>query len=75
MPVSSDYSLSISRRLECCLCLQVLQLWHISYVFRYLQVIMGNVDVSILDKNAKYEYKEQYESFKLIINLIGKVLN
>ena len=46
-----------------------------SYVFRYLQVIMGNVDVSILDKNAKYEYKEQYESFKLIINLIGKVLN
>jgi len=38
---------------------------------RYLQVIMGNVDVSILDKNAKYVYKEQYESFKLIINLIG----
>ena len=40
-------------------------------LFRYLQVIMGNVDVSILDKNAKYVYKEQYESFKLIINLIG----
>ena len=38
-------------------------------LFRYLQVIMGNVDVSILDKNAKYVYKEQYESF--IINHIG----
>ena len=33
---------------------------------------MGNVDVSILDKNQKYKYKEQYESFKLIVNLIGK---
>jgi len=41
---------------------------------RYLQVIMGNVDVSILDKNEKYRYKEQYESFKLIVNLIGGIL-
>ncbi|XP_023337235.1 transmembrane protein 120 homolog [Eurytemora carolleeae] len=41
---------------------------------RYLQVIMGNVDVSILDKNEKYQYKEQYESFKLIVNLIGGIL-
>jgi len=41
---------------------------------RYLRVIMGNVDVSILDKNEKYRYKEQYESFKLIVNLIGGIL-
>lgn len=41
---------------------------------RYLRVIMGNVDVSILDKNEKYKYKEQYESFKLIVNLIGGLL-
>jgi len=41
---------------------------------RYLRVIMGNVDVSILDKNEKYKYKEQYESFKLIVNLIGGIL-
>lgn len=41
---------------------------------RYLRVIMGNVDVSILDKNEKYQYKEQYESFKLITTLIGGIL-
>jgi len=41
---------------------------------RYLRVIMGNVDVSILDQAEKYKYKEQYESFKLIVNLIGGIL-
>ena len=39
---------------------------------RYLRGIIGNVDCSILDKNEKYQYKEQYEQFKLIVNLIGK---
>lgn len=24
-----------------------------------------------IDKNEKYQYKEQYEQFKLIVNLIG----
>ena len=38
---------------------------------RYLRGILGNVDCSILDKNEKYQYKEQYEQFKLIVNLIG----
>ena len=38
---------------------------------RYLRGIIGNVDCSILDKNEKYQYKEQYEQFKLIVNLIG----
>ena len=36
---------------------------------------MGNVDVSILDQAEKYKYKEQYESFKLIVNLIGMSLH
>ena len=39
---------------------------------RYLRGIIGNVDCSILDKNEKYQYKEQYEQFKLIVNLIGE---
>ena len=40
---------------------------------RYLRGILGNVDCSILDKNEKYQYKEQYEQFKLIVNLIGQL--
>lgn len=39
---------------------------------RYLRGILGNVDCNILDKNEKYQYKEQYEQFKLIVNLIGE---
>ena len=39
---------------------------------RYLRGILGNVDCNILDKNEKYQYKEQYEQFKLIVMLIGK---
>jgi len=41
---------------------------------RYLRGILGNVDCNILDKNEKYQYKEQYEQFKLIVNLIGGIL-
>jgi len=41
----------------------------------YLKVILGSVNVSILDKQAKYQYKEQYERFKLIVVLIGCVLS
>jgi len=41
---------------------------------RYLRVLLGNVDCSILDKNEKYKYKEDYEQFKLIVNLIGGIL-
>jgi len=41
---------------------------------RYLRTILGNVDVNILDRNEKYQYKEQYEQFKLIVNLLGGVL-
>merc|ERR1719394_1056415 len=41
---------------------------------KYLRGIIGNVDCSILDKNEKYQYKESYEQFKLIVNLIGGIL-
>ena len=41
----------------------------------YLKIILGNVNVSILDKKARYDYKDQYEQFKLIVNLIGFVLS
>ena len=41
---------------------------------RYLKVILGSLNVSILDKDAKSNYKEQYEQFKLTINIIGMML-
>ena len=41
---------------------------------RYLKVILGSLNVSILDKDAKSNYKEQYEQFKLTINIIGIIL-
>jgi len=41
---------------------------------KYLRAILGNVPCSILDKNEKYKYKEEYEQFKLIVNLIGGIL-
>ena len=37
----------------------------------YLKIILGSVNVSILDRKARYDYKDQYEQFKLIVNLIG----
>lgn len=40
---------------------------------RYLNIILGSINVSILDKKAKYDYKDQYERFKLYVNLIGCV--
>jgi len=41
---------------------------------RYLAVVLGNVNVSILDKTDKFKYKDQYEQFKLIVNIIGGAL-
>lgn len=35
---------------------------------RYLKVILGNVNVSILNKEDKLKYKSEYEKFKLIVN-------
>jgi len=40
----------------------------------YLKLILGNVNVTILDKEAKYQYKNQYEQFKLIVMLLGSMM-
>ncbi|XP_037049254.1 transmembrane protein 120 homolog [Bradysia coprophila] len=37
----------------------------------YLKIILGNVNVSILNRNDKVRYKDDYEKFKLILNGIG----
>lgn len=41
----------------------------------YLKIILGNVNVSILNKNDKFRYKDEYEKFKLILSGIGFVLS
>ncbi len=39
----------------------------------YLKVILGGVDVSILNKIDKWKYKEEYEKFKFIVTCISFV--
>ncbi|CAF2931046.1 unnamed protein product [Rotaria sp. Silwood2] len=39
----------------------------------YLKVILGGVDVSILNKAEKWIYKEEYEKFKFIVTCISLV--
>ncbi|KAK3912250.1 Transmembrane protein 120-like protein [Frankliniella fusca] len=41
----------------------------------YLKIILGSVNVSILNKNDKFKYKDEYEKFKLILSVIGFVLS
>uniref|UniRef100_A0A2P2I1D8 Transmembrane protein 120 homolog n=1 Tax=Hirondellea gigas TaxID=1518452 RepID=A0A2P2I1D8_9CRUS len=38
---------------------------------RYLKIILGNINVSILDKNERFRYKDEYEKFKLVMSLIA----
>ncbi|CAD7090967.1 unnamed protein product [Hermetia illucens] len=40
----------------------------------YLQIILGDVNVSILNRRDKVRYKDDYEKFKLILNVIGLVM-
>ena len=51
---------------------------HISDTFprsntNYLKVIIGNVNVSILNKEEKWKYKEEYEKFKYNVTVISLV--
>ncbi|UJR30071.1 hypothetical protein I4U23_017615 [Adineta vaga] len=39
----------------------------------YLRVILGGVDVSILNKAEKWTYKQEYEKFKFIVTCISLV--
>ncbi|XP_024883615.1 transmembrane protein 120 homolog [Temnothorax curvispinosus] len=41
----------------------------------YLQIILGSVNVSILNNNDKFKYKDEYEKFKLVLSVIGFVLS
>ncbi|XP_058803294.1 transmembrane protein 120 homolog [Phymastichus coffea] len=41
----------------------------------YLSIILGSVNVSILNKNDKFKYKDEYEKFKLVLSVIGFVLS
>ncbi|BES95487.1 TMPIT-like protein [Nesidiocoris tenuis] len=41
----------------------------------YLKIILGNVNVSILNKNEKFKYKDEYEKFKLVLSVIGFLLS
>jgi hypothetical protein len=41
----------------------------------YLKVILGNVNVSILNKEEKLKYKEEYEKFKLVLSAVAFVLS
>lgn len=40
-----------------------------------MQIILGDVDVSILNRNDKVRYKDDYEKFKLILNVIGLAMS
>ena len=40
---------------------------------RYLKIILGGVDVSILNKADKWTYKQEYEKFKFIVTCISLV--
>ncbi|XP_058826547.1 transmembrane protein 120 homolog [Topomyia yanbarensis] len=41
----------------------------------YLNIILGNVNVSILNRSDKVRYKDDYEKFKLILNVIGLLMS
>lgn len=41
----------------------------------YLRIILGNVNVSILSKDGKFKYKDEYEKFKLILSIICFILS
>ncbi|XP_053986840.1 transmembrane protein 120 homolog [Hylaeus volcanicus] len=41
----------------------------------YLQIILGSVNVSILNRSDKFKYKDEYEKFKLILSVIGFILS
>jgi len=40
----------------------------------YLKVILGQVNVTVMDQELKFKYKEQYERFKLCVNALILVI-
>ncbi|KAG8587742.1 hypothetical protein GDO81_005769 [Engystomops pustulosus] len=41
----------------------------------YLSLVLGNVNVTLLSKQAKFAYKDEYEKFKLYLTMILIVLS
>ncbi|KAM9319498.1 transmembrane protein 120A [Gastrophryne carolinensis] len=41
----------------------------------YLSLVLGNVNVTLLSKQAKFAYKDEYEKFKLYLTIILMVLS
>ena len=41
---------------------------------KYLNIILGNVNVTLHDQDARFKYKEEYEKFKLVVSSIIVVL-
>lgn len=41
----------------------------------YLRIILGSLNVNLIEKDARLKYKEEYERFKLILNLIIFILS
>lgn len=39
----------------------------------YLRLVLGNIDVSFLNKEDKFRYKDDYEKFKLIVHVVAFV--
>lgn len=38
---------------------------------RYLRLVLGNIDVSFLNKDDIFKYKDEYEKFKLVIHVLA----
>lgn len=71
--VLSDFAFSLQYLLDFCpFCVHdVLQ----NFLFIQFQIILGDVNVSILNRNDKVRYKDDYEKFKLILNVIGLAMS
>lgn len=41
----------------------------------YLRMVLGNVNVTLLSKQAKFAYKDEYEKFKLCLTIIVMLLS
>lgn len=41
---------------------------------KYLKLVLGNIDVTFLNKEEKFKYKDDYEKFKLINHVVAVVM-
>ncbi|XP_035212930.1 ion channel TACAN-like isoform X1 [Stegodyphus dumicola] len=41
----------------------------------YLKIVLGNVNVTLLNEEEKYKYKDEYERFKLVVTIIVLILS